>query len=108
MKTDSIIAEMLDVKEGLGRRFGWDPRAICGDLIAKQCQDLPGLPLVGDLGRSLDEQAKRIAGLPPPPPAGEFLPEDPIVAEVRRIRRQLALESQGSHLIMREEPPSEN
>ena len=105
MKTDTVLAEMFRVKDNLGEQFAWDARAICADLMVKQRQPHPGFPLVENLSASLSTNAQRIAGLPSPLPTEDFMSDDPIIAEVHRIRERLARESQASHLILKDEPP---
>jgi hypothetical protein len=70
-----------------------------------EAQLLPreGTPLVQDLQASLKQQTARIARLPERPLVDEFLPEDPIFAELRSVRAQLAQEREASAL--REKPP---
>ena len=103
MKTDPILEEMWRVKDQLGERYSGDPRAVCAHLTEAQLLPRPGTPLVFDLNSSLKRQAARIAQLPQRVPVGAFLPDDPIIAEVRRVRAQLAQERGASAL--REEPP---
>jgi hypothetical protein len=99
------MAEMWRVKDELGARFAWNPRAICADLMAKQRQPHAELPLVSDLPAAIARHTARIGKLPAPLPTEEFLPDDPILAEVRRIRQKLAEERAESPLFLKEEPP---
>jgi hypothetical protein len=105
METDTTMAEMWRVKDELGARFAWNPRAICADLMAKQQQPHTDLPLVDDLTATLTRHAARIGKLPAALPTEAFMLDDPIIAEVRRNRQKLAEERADSHLILKEEPP---
>jgi hypothetical protein len=105
MKTDPTMAEMWRMKDALGARFAWNPRAICADLMAKQRQPHADLPLVNDLPAALTRHAARIGRLPAPLPTEAFMKDDPIMAEVRRIRQQLAEDRADSHLLLKDEPP---
>jgi hypothetical protein len=104
MHADSTLRELWRVKDELGRKHAQDPRAICGDLMEQQRQLRPSLPLVHDLSASLAQHAARIAKLPPPPPTESFLADDPIVAEVRRIRERRTREHPESPLALKENP----
>jgi hypothetical protein len=105
MKLDTPMAEMWRIKDELGARFAWNPRAICADLIAKQRQPHADLPLVNDLPATLARHTARIAKLPAPLPTQAFLKDDPIIAELRRIRQQLAEERADQYMLLKEEPP---
>ena len=98
------MAEMWRIKDTLGARFEWNPRAVCADLMAKQRQPHTAMPLVNDLPETLARHAARIGKLPAPLPTEAFLKDDPIIAEVRRIRRELDEDRAGSHLILKDEP----
>ena len=104
MQVDPILKELWRVKDELGRNFAQDPRAICADLMAKQRRTRPNLPLVQDLNATLAQHAARIAELPTQPPTESFLVDDPIVAEVHRIRERLTREQPGSSLALKEDP----
>ena len=105
MKTDATLTEMWRVKDELGARFAWNPRAICSDLMTKQRQPHADLALVEDLPAALARHAARVAQLPPPLPTEALLEEDPIIAEIRRIRHELAGERADSPLVLKDEPP---
>ena len=105
METDTTMAEMWRMKDELGARFAWNPRAICADLMAKQRQPHPELPLVNDWPATLARHAARIGKLPVPLPTEAFLQDDPIIVEVRRIRQKLAEERADTPMILKDEPP---
>jgi hypothetical protein len=105
METDAIMTEMWRIKDELGARFAWNPRAICSDLMDKQQQPHFELPLVNDLSATLVQHAARIGKLPARLPTEAFMPDDPIIAEVRRHRQKLAEERADSDMILKDEPP---
>src|SRR6266568_5134921 len=105
MKTDATLTEMWRVKDELGARFAWNPRVICADLMAKQEAPHADLPLVNDLPAALARHTARIGKLPAPLPREAYMKDDPIIAEVRRIRQKLAEERADSHLVLKDEPP---
>ena len=105
METDTIMAEMWRLKDGLGARFAWNPRAICSDLMEKQRQPHADIPLVNDLPATLARHAARIGKLTAPLPTKAFMKDDPIVAEVRRNRQKLAEEQADSQMILKDKLP---
>jgi hypothetical protein len=105
MKTDATMSEMWRVKNELGARFAWNPRAICADLMAKQRQPHADLPLVDDLPAALARHTARIGKLPAPLPTEAFMKDDPIIAELHRIREQLYRERENAPFILKDQPP---
>src|SRR2546423_6079788 len=104
MKTDATMAEIWRVKDELGARSAWDPRAICADLIVKQGEPRADLPLVKDLSAALARHALRIARLPAPRAPEAYMEDDPTITEVRHIRQKLAEGREDSHLVLKDEP----
>lgn len=99
------MVEMWRIKDELGARFAWNPRFICDDLMAKQRQSHADLPLVEDLSSTFAQHVARIGKLPAPLPTHAFMKDDPIIAEVHRVREQLYREQDSAPLILKDEPP---
>ncbi len=104
METDTTMAEIWRMKDELGARFAWNPRAICADLMAKQQEPHADLPLVNDLSATLARHAARIGKLPARLPTEAFMKDDPIIAELHRVREQLSLERENAPLILKDQP----
>jgi hypothetical protein len=105
METDTTMLETWRMKDELGARFAWNPRAICADLMAKQRQPHADLPLVNDLPATLARHAARIGKLPARLPTEAFMKDDPVLAELHRVREQLYREQGNAPLILKDEPP---
>jgi hypothetical protein len=107
MKTEPILQEVEAVKERLAARADGDTQRFLDQMETW----LVNHPHAGPVVNSPEELRARIqareATEPPPPPCQPYKVHDPVIAEIHRIREQLAREREtsSSSLTLRDEPP---
>jgi hypothetical protein len=107
MKAEPILQEIEAVKERLAAQADGDTQRFLEQMDTWLAEH----PHAGPVVNSLEELQARIqareATEPAPLPSGPYKVYDPIIAEVHRIREQLAREweSASSGLTLKDEPP---
>lgn len=105
MKAEPILLELEAVKERLAAQAGEDTLRFLDQMEAWLAEH----PHAGAVVNSAEELRARIlareATEPSPPPSEAYKVYDPIIAEVHRIREQLAREREPSALTLKDEPP---
>jgi hypothetical protein len=110
MKAEPILQELEAVKERLAMQAGGDTQRFLEQIDAW----LAAHPHAGPVLNSPEELRARIqareATEPPPPPSPPYKVHDPIIAEIHRIREQLAREREASSsaLTLKDEPPRQD
>ena len=107
MKAEPILQELEAVKERLAAQADGDTQRFLDQIDAWLVEH----PHAGPVVNSLEELQARIhareAAEPAPLPGEPYKVYDPIIAEVHRIREQLASEREpsSSGLALKDEPP---
>jgi hypothetical protein len=107
MKAEPILQELEAVKERLAAQADGDTQRFLEQMDAWFAEH----PHAGPVVNSLEELQARIqareATEPAPLPGKPYMVYDPVIAEVHRIREQLAREreSASSGLTLKDEPP---
>ena len=104
MKAEAILRELEAVKERLAIMAGGTQR-----FLDQMEAWLDAHPHAGPVVNAPEELQARLrlreAAEPAPPPAEPYRVYDPIIAEVHRIREQLARERDASGLVLKDAPP---
>ena len=107
MKAEPILQELEAVKERLATQASGDTQRFLEQMDAW----LGEHPHAGPVVNSVEELGARIqareAAEPPPLPSEPYKVYDPVIAEIHRIREQLAREREptSSGLILKDKPP---
>jgi hypothetical protein len=107
MKAEPILQELEAVKERLAAQAGGDTRRFLEQMDAWLAEH----PHAGPVVNSVEELRARIRARertePAPLPSEPYKVYDPVVADVHRVREQLAREREpaASGLTLKEEPP---
>ena len=105
MKAEPLLQDLEAVKERLAAQSGGDTRRFLDQMEGwLDAHPHPG-PVVNSPEHLQARLRAREATEPTPPPGEPYRVHDPIIAEVHRIREQLAREHEASGLILNDEPP---
>ena len=106
MKAEPILQELEAVKERLAAQAGGDTQRFLEQMEAWFAEHPPAGPVVNSVEELRARIRAREAMEPSPPPGEPYKVYDPIIAEVHRVREQLAREREPSALTLKEEPPA--
>ena len=107
MKAEPMLQDLEVVKERLAAQSGGDTLRFLDQMetwLDEHPHSGPVLASPEQLRARL--RAREATEPPPPPPPGEpYRVHNPVIAEIHRIREQLAREPEAPGLVLKDEPP---